>query len=321
MDRLPGSARIASIVAFVFAGLVILSGIFGSIVVLPEALIGIAAAIGIRRGRSWSAYGLALFLLAQVAMLPFILMRGRVTDTVRGEAVLAAFLQATAGILLFAAGRSLSKAGGSEGSPLSWVIVTAAFTVPLFFVEAFVIPTSSMENTLLPGDRIFVQTFPRSTPHAGDVFALVYPVDRKQTFVKRIIGMPGDHIRISHKILYRNGVQLNEPYIVHKTDYEDSYRDDFPSDPNVPVYPQAAAMLKSDVSNGELVVPPGRYFVLGDNRDQSLDSRYWGFVSAADLIGKPLFIYDSSDSSTQQLTDETTFHRTHTRWNRLFKVL
>jgi signal peptidase I len=93
-------------------------------------------------------------------------------------------------------------------------------------------------------------------------------------------------------------------------DYEDAYRDNFPSEPNVPLYQPAEEMLRKNVVNGEVVVPPGEYFVLGDNRDQSLDSRYWGFVSAGDLIGSPLLIYDSEEQRSG-----------HIRWGRYFRVL
>jgi signal peptidase I len=136
-----------------------------------------------------------------------------------------------------------------------------------------------------------------------------YPVDRNQIFTKRIVGMPGDRIRLSHKVLYRNGVAQNEPWVTHKLDYEDQYRDNFPNEPNALIFPTAQLMLAKSVVGGEVVVPPGMYFVMGDNRDQSLDSRYWGFVSERDFIGKPLFVYDSVDENK------------HHRWDRLFRPL
>jgi signal peptidase I len=104
-----------------------------------------------------------------------------------------------------------------------------------------------------------------------------YPVDRSQQFIKRIAGIPGDRIRISQKVLYRNGSPRNEPYAIHKTDYEDSWRDDFPSFPTTRLFPTAQEML-THIVNGEVVVPPGKDFVLGGNRDQSFDSRYLTYV-------------------------------------------
>lgn len=170
------------------------------------------------------------------------------------------------------------------------------------------------------GDRFLVRSFPRPAPVRGDIIVFIYPIDSRQTFIKRIVGIPGDHIRISRKVLYRNGTPVTEPWVTHKLDYMDSYRDNFPSAPNVPLYQPAQRMLEHDVENGEVVVPAGEYFVLGDNRDQSLDSRYWGFVSFSDVIGKPGLIYDSRDPSTAEATNRPAGGG-RIRWNRLFKVL
>lgn len=174
---------------------------------------------------------------------------------------------------------------------------------------------------MLTGDRFLVRSFPRPTPMRGDIIAFVYPIDRHQTFVKRITGVPGDHIRISQKILYLNGARATEPYATHKVDYMDSYRDNFPGNPNSPLYAPAMDMLEHNVVNGEVVVPAGKYFVLGDNRDQSLDSRYWGFVSFDDIIGRPVIIYDSQEQSTVDLTGNHAPGSHRVRWNRLFKLM
>ena len=146
--------------------------------------------------------------------------------------------------------------------------------LPPLFAQAFVIPTGAMEDTLLIGDHVLVRCFPKSYPGRGDIIVFRYPVDRRQIFVKRVIGLAGDHIRIAGKRVYHNGTPLNEPYAVHKTTYEDSYRDNFPSEPNASLQDVGLDMLQKHVVNGEVVVPEGSYFVLGDNRDDSLDSRY-----------------------------------------------
>jgi signal peptidase I len=161
----------------------------------------------------------------------------------------------------------------------------------LIFGRLFSIPTGSMEPTVVIGDKVFVlhQIFSGS-PKRGDVIAVRFPVDHKQTFLKRIIGMPGDRIKIVNKALEINGTKVAEPYVLHASDDVDSYRDNFPSEPHVPLEAGAIAMLHGDVKNGELVVPPGAYFVMGDNRDYSLDSRYWGYVTEADMEGRPLFL-------------------------------
>lgn len=240
--------------------------------------------------------------------------------------------------------------GASRGeAPRMWVAEWTVTILLLLFgtttlVQAFVIPTGSMEDTLLIGDHLLVDklsyapagpitrgVLPYEPVKRGDIIVFRYPVDIKQTFVKRCIGVPGDRIRIENKDVYRNGVKLNEPYVYHKTDYIDSYRDNFPGVPNVPMARSGLEMLEKSVVNGEVVVPPGSYFAMGDNRDSSLDSRYWGFVPRENIIGKPLIIYWSYDAPTEQLASST-ISVTHivdllqnffvkTRWRRTFQLV
>jgi signal peptidase I len=211
-------------------------------------------------------------------------------------------------------------------------------------VQAFVIPTGSMENTLLVGDHLLVDKLsyapsggftrhllPYDPLKRGDIIVFRYPVDIKQTFVKRLIGLPGDHIRLAQKRLFLNGKAVEEPYAYHGTDYIDSFRDNFPSAPNLASMPSGQDMLADHVRNGEVVVPPGSYFALGDNRDFSLDSRYWGFVPRANIIGKPLLIYWSYNAATAELTDPSIgWHHlsdmflhfpSKTRWDRSFRLI
>ncbi|MFZ0592054.1 MAG: signal peptidase I [Bryobacteraceae bacterium] len=218
-------------------------------------------------------------------------------------------------------------------------------------VQAFVIPTASMEDTLLIGDHLLVDklayapagaisryVLPYEEPKHGDIIVFRYPADISQTFVKRVIGVPGDHLKILNQVVYRNGVALKEPYVYHKSAIIDSYRDNFPSEPPPYTYdpardPLLREMLEHHVVNGEVVVPPGSYFAMGDNRDNSLDSRYWGFVPRDNIIGKPLLIYWSYDATTEQLTDAsadaTIKHLidlgehffTRTRWSRTLKLI
>lgn len=211
-------------------------------------------------------------------------------------------------------------------------------------VQAFVIPTGSMENSLLIGDHLLVDKLayaptdiiskyllPYQEVRREDIIVFRYPVDLAQTFVKRVVGTPGDRIRIVNKNLFLNGEMVDEPFVEHKTSHIDSYRDNFPSNPNIQVYDQAFEMLGEHVENGEVVVPEGHYFVLGDNRDLSLDSRYWGFVPRENIIGKPLIIYWSYDAPTERLQDAgISFEHlkdlvlnffTKTRWNRSFNLI
>jgi len=311
--------KVAYIVAFVMAGLAVISALTGQIVLLPLALIPLIAGLGILRKRVWSAYGFAFYLFAQLLLVVFALLHGGGrTMGLPGIIGGAALMGLLVPVFLFA-GRSLAGTGAKRGRALPWIAVSALTTLPLLFVQAFVIPTGAMENTLLIGDCILTQRFPKPSPQRGDMIVFVNPIDRRQTLVKRIIGVPGDHIQILGKIVYRNGATLAEPYAVHKTDYLDSYRDNFPSEPNGPLREAALEMLRNHVENGEVVVPEGKYFVLGDNRDHSLDSRYWGFVGSDDLVGKPLLIYDSEDKAEQELLTGKSSRRI--RWDRLLRVL
>jgi len=211
-------------------------------------------------------------------------------------------------------------------------------------VQAYVIPTGSMENSLLVGDHLLVDKLsyapagalskhllPYDDVGRGDVIVFRYPVDIRQTFVKRAIGIPGDHIRLADKQLVLNDRPVEEPYTYHSTDYVDSYRDNFPGEPNVQVPVPALDMLRNHVVHGDVVVPPGFYFAMGDNRDSSLDSRYWGFVPRDNIIGKPVIIYWSYDAPTEALSDpairvnyliDLILHfPTKTRWSRTFRLI
>ncbi len=211
-------------------------------------------------------------------------------------------------------------------------------------VQAFVIPSGSMEESLLIGDHLLVDKMtyapagavskyilPYREPKRGDIIVFRYPTDIQQTFVKRCMGVPGDHIRIVDKVVYLNGKPLDEPYKYDNTSYLDSYRDNFPSEPNEILEPGGIDMLEHHVVNGEVVVPPGEYFAMGDNRENSLDSRYWGFVPRQNIIGKPLIIYWSYDrpeaeGETNTLTlpqflDLATHFFSKTRWRRSFTLV
>jgi signal peptidase I len=211
-------------------------------------------------------------------------------------------------------------------------------------VQAFVIPTGSMEDTLLIGDHLLVDKLayapagalskhllPYTDVKRGDIIVFRYPVDIRQTFVKRVIGVPHDRIKLVNKQVYLNGKPLSEPYKYHKTEYIDSYRDNFPGDPNTRLSDSGLEMLSKHVTAGEVVVPEGSYFAMGDNRDSSLDSRYWGFVPRENIIGKPLIIYWSYDAPTERLAAPTISidhiidlaqnFFTKTRWKRTFNLI
>ncbi len=247
----------------------------------------------------------------------------------------------------------LSLAETQRGTIAEWTVtILLLLFATTSLVQAFVIPTGSMEDTLLIGDHLLVDKLtyspkgpiskfllPYQDVQRGDIIVFRYPEDIRQTFVKRAIGVPGDRIRIVNKQLMLNGKPVQEPYKYHKTDYFDSYRDNFPSEPNMRVYPGAEEMLNKHIRrtsvNGEeiseVVVPPNAVFAMGDNRDSSLDSRYWGFVPRENIIGKPLIIYWSYESSTDRLAgspinpehlqDLALNFFSKTRWSRTFQLI
>jgi len=194
------------------------------------------------------------------------------------------------------------------------VTVVIALFVVTFLTQAFQIPSESMEDTLLVGDYLLVdklqfgnpgvwgEVLPYSQVRRGDIIVFRYPVNPGQLFVKRVVGIPGDRVRLIHKRLSVNGVLIRETYAHYQRRDYDTYRDEFPArglaSPNV----ESAwwSQMRELIQGGELLVPPGQYFVLGDNRDRSLDSRYWGFVPRENIIGRPLLIYWSADTSPER---------------------
>jgi signal peptidase I len=165
----------------------------------------------------------------------------------------------------------------------------------------------------------------------GDIIVFRYPPDIRQNYVKRVMGVPGDRLKLVDKKVFLNGKELNEPYIQHVRSFIDPFADNFPSEPNMFVDPRAREMLANHVKNGELVVPPGMYFAMGDNRDNSADSRYWGFVPRENIVGKPTIIFWSFDASTEKLAsgnidpehllDIVLNFFSKTRWDRQFRLI
>jgi signal peptidase I len=188
-----------------------------------------------------------------------------------------------------------------------------ALVIKTFFIQAFKIPSGSMIPTLLRGDQILVNKFIYGTriplsdvkilglrePRRGDLVVFEYPEDRRIHYIKRLIGVPGDTIEIVNKLLFINGVK----YVVKDAQFEDP------------------EMLPSSVSVrdnfGPIVVPPHSYFMMGDNRDNSKDSRFWGFVDSSEMVGNAVIIYWSWDISSGGLTQRIG----NIRWDRLGMVL
>ncbi len=235
---------------------------------------------------------------------------------------------------------------------LAGVLVTGLFIIT-FVLQAFEIPSSSMENTLLVGDHVFVNRVqfspatrwvgpivPYRQIHRGDIVVFLSPAEPDLYVVKRIIGIPGDRLHLRDGVAFRNGEKLNEPYVIHST-YDpyggyNPYRDNFPAVPP-PEYSNVTSEWKltmpQHIENGEIVVPPDSYFGMGDNRDVSLDSRYWGFIPKENVIGRPMFIYWSFETPADQYQQKEMGQRLsflahvvihffdETRWKRTFKVV
>jgi signal peptidase I len=230
------------------------------------------------------------------------------------------------------------------------LIVIAIFIIT-FCAQPFRIPSESMESTLLVGDFLLVNKqagspnpettglLPSAAIHRGDIIVFHDPVDATLHLVKRVIGLPGDHLRLHSGRVFINGRALSEPYAVYRPSPPDNFRDNFPrlqsADPEIDSH--WWIRMRSLIDNGELIIPTGNYFVMGDNRNDSEDSRYWGFVPREAIVGKPMFIYfslqqhdtdDSSNLTQEALADQRRQHAgkidslvDFARWSRTFQVV
>lgn len=232
---------------------------------------------------------------------------------------------------------------------LAAVLVTGLFIIT-FILQAFEIPSSSMEDTLLIGDHVFVNReqfapktqwlgplLPYRDIKRGDIVVFLSPAEPGLYVVKRIIGIPGDRIHLRDGVVYRDGEKLTEPYVMHKgPNPYDPYRDNFPAVAPSEAYnvsPDWQLLMRTHIEGDDIVVPKDSYFGMGDNRDVSLDSRYWGFIPKENVIGRPMFIYWSFQTPPDQYrhTDfgerigflaHVVFHFfDQTRWRRTFRVV
>ena len=234
---------------------------------------------------------------------------------------------------------------------VSWFWVILAFLlIEGVLVQARVIPSGSMENTVLIGDHLIVSRIgydagipftPYHVPLWRNpnrqqiiVFRAPLPDQGYPDFIKRVIGIPGDHLKIVNGQVFANGKLLSEPYALHNPEANDSAVENFPTRANELSFidrPEWMDEQKAHTQSGELVVPPGEYFMMGDNRDNSNDSRFWGFVPRANIIGTPLIIYMSINSPEEVWEPGHIGERFETyleaiirpgeiRWRRLFHV-
>ncbi|HEY6465210.1 MAG TPA: signal peptidase I [Candidatus Acidoferrales bacterium] len=236
---------------------------------------------------------------------------------------------------------------------VSWLWVIAAFiAIEAGVAQARMIPSGSMEPTVLVGDHLLVSRvgydlgIPFTSireplwrePKRQEIIVFQAPLADQgfPDFIKRCIGIPGDRIKIVAGTVYVNGKALDEPYVKHLPGYRQLARENFPAyaaemAPAFVDRPEWAEELAKNSVNGELIVPPGEYFMMGDNRDDSNDSRYWGFTSRASIIGRPVMVYMSIDEpeaawDSGHLGDrfeayaEAAIHPDDIRWRRLFHI-
>ena len=231
------------------------------------------------------------------------------------------------------------------------VTVILALFGTSFVVQAFKIPSQSMERTLMVGDHLLVNKFifggrggwydkflPYRELHRGDIIVFKFPYQDHPHFVKRVIGLPGDRVKIVDQQVYVNGKLLDEPYVVHDpASGYDPLNYTFPPVGNQMylsvLQPEWAHELRSHIQGDELVVPAGKYFAMGDNRDHSLDSRYWGFVDRDAIMGRPFLIYWSVDANSADYGSNTFAQRIYgildtlmhlparTRWSRMLHTV
>jgi signal peptidase I len=227
------------------------------------------------------------------------------------------------------------------------VTVVLALFGTTFIVQAFKIPSQSMEPALLVGDHLLVNKFifegrgawydrflPYRSIRHGDIIVFKFPYQDHPHYVKRAIGLPGDRIKIVNQQVYVNDVPVKEPYVIHDPSAADPFGSNFPPKHQDFYYaslqPEWAEQIEKHIVNGELVVPPNEYFAMGDNRDHSWDSRYWGFVDRNAIMGRPVIIYWSVRASSDDYEDgegnggasSVLYILLHfpseTRWSRMF---
>ncbi len=225
------------------------------------------------------------------------------------------------------AGSLFTDAAGQVFASLARLTVVALFAIT-FLLQPSQIPSGSMEPAMLVGDFVLVnkQVFapaarwrwllPYREPHRNDLIVFHYPVDPGELLVKRVIAIPGDRLHLHRGAVILNGHAVEEPFAADTPGEPSPYRDDFPTLELADPAAEASwwIELRHSVRAGELPIPEGRYFAMGDNRNNSQDSRFWGFVPRNNIVGEPLLVYFSVDRGNGS-------PRGRLRWNRSLRVL
>jgi signal peptidase I len=308
--------------AIIAAALALVSAFISPLTSIIWAPAYFAVAWGVRRRQLWAAIAGSCFTLVPVVIEVF-----RIRSSDKSLVLfLSIGVQVVFGVFFLWATLNLR---GERSVPASvpWISLIAVHAMAALCLRAYQTPTKSMENTLLVGDGILADEaswFLGRTPKRGDIIVFRFPGDRNKSFVKRVVGIPGDRLHTHERKLYRNGSEVVEDYAVYKNRGSDPRRE-FPSFPDSSFADESwglllRKMLKDNQQNGEIVVPDGEYFVLGDNRDNSLDSRHFGFVNRSDIVASPLIIFASYEIDP---TADSAISRTilNMRWSRILKLL
>jgi signal peptidase I len=248
---------------------------------------------------------------------------------------------------------SQQKPPKKKETPMEFIASTSSLLVVAMFIitfclQNFEIPSSSMEKTLLVGDHLVVDRvtlapktkwfpiIPYRTIQRGDIIVFISPAEPGLFLVKRVIGLAGDRIHLKQGKVFRNGEEVKEPFVIHSVGDYFPYRDDFPSvapPEYIGISSEWMFTMRDYVKDGDIVVPEGHYFGMGDNRDVSADSRWWGFIPRENIVGRPMVVYWSFETPNEQykktawsdrikfIGKEAIHFFDETRWSRMFHVV
>lgn len=311
----PNIVRFASGVTMILAAITLFAGVQNAVAALPQILFLTAVVVQMWKRDPWAGYGAALVMMATVVSAFSLWFReGQLPKAVAGLAAASMLLA----VMYWWAGRALgSERPWVRGIPwIGLALLVVAF--PLVF-QPYYTNSGGMENTVLQGDFSLILRQLGRPAERGDVVIFRYPLDRRQVFMKRVVAVGGDRVRIRDKKLIRNGAAVDEPYALRNTPYTLALRDNFPETADFPLPSQEWARTMQAQEGKDITVPAGKLFVLGDNRDSSLDSRFWGFVDAGDVIGRPVMVYWSVEKRLRPDDVETALGKV--RWGRVFQRL
>ncbi|MDZ4800359.1 MAG: signal peptidase I [Bryobacteraceae bacterium] len=299
----------------VLFALTLFAGAQTGVASVPQILFLTAVVVRMWWRDPWSGYGASFVMLSTVVNAFSLWGReGQLPRPVAGLALASLFLA----LMYWRAGHAMGPARPwTRGIPwIAFALVLVAF--PLVF-QPYYTNSGGMENTVLQGDySLALRQFGRA-PKRGDVVLFHYPLERRQVFMKRVVAIGGDRVQIRDKKLILNGTPVDEPYALRNTPYTIALRDNFPETADFPLPSKEWEEVMRAQEGKDVTVPAGKLFVLGDNRDSSLDSRFWGFIEPSDVVGAPVLVYWSVEKRLRPDDVETALGKV--RWDRVFRRL